>query len=55
MLFPPLIIITKNRPLSIKSFKKPSQKLIKEILHGIQAAKDVKLSNIARTLKEKRH
>jgi hypothetical protein len=35
-----------------KSFKKPKQKLIKEMLYGIQAAKDVKLSNIARTLKE---
>ena len=35
-----------------KGFKKPKQKLIKEMLYGIQAAKDVKLSNIARTLKE---
>jgi hypothetical protein len=35
-----------------KSFKKPKQKLIKEMLYGIQAAKDVKLSKIARTLKE---
>ncbi len=33
-------------------FKKPKQRLIKEILYGIQASKDVKLSNIARTLKE---
>ena len=35
-----------------KRFKKPKQRLIKEILYGIQASKDVKLSNIARTLKE---
>jgi len=35
-----------------KGFKKPKQKLIKEMLYGIQASKDVKLSNIARTLKE---
>jgi hypothetical protein len=35
-----------------KGFRKPKQKLIKEMLYGIQAAKDVKLSNIARTLKE---
>ncbi len=35
-----------------KSFKKPKRKLIKEMLYGIQASKDVKLSNISRTLKE---
>lgn len=35
-----------------KKFKKPKQKLIKQMLYGIQASKDVKLSNIARTLKE---
>ena len=35
-----------------KGFAKPKQRLIKEILYGIQASKDVKLSNIARTLKE---
>ena len=35
-----------------KGFKKPKQRLINEILYGIQASKDVKLSNIARTLKE---
>jgi ethanolamine utilization protein EutA (predicted chaperonin) len=35
-----------------KGFKKPKKKLIKEMIYGIQAAKDVKLSNIARTLKE---
>lgn len=35
-----------------KGFRRPKQKLIKEMRYGIQAAKDVKLSNIARTLKE---
>jgi len=35
-----------------KGFRKPKQKLIKEMLYGIQASKDVKLSNISRTLKE---
>jgi len=35
-----------------KGFKKPKKKLIKEMLYGIQASKDVKLSNISRTLKE---
>lgn len=35
-----------------KGVKKPKQRLIKEMLYGIQASKDVKLSNIARTLKE---
>ncbi|HMK52219.1 MAG TPA: hypothetical protein VK551_06945 [Thermodesulfobacteriota bacterium] len=35
-----------------KSFKKPKRRLIKEMLYGIQASKDVKLSNISRTLKE---
>ena len=35
-----------------KSFKKPKKRLIKEMLYGIQASKDVKLSNISRTLKE---
>jgi hypothetical protein len=35
-----------------KSFKQPKKRLIKEMLYGIQASKDVKLSNISRTLKE---
>ena len=35
-----------------KSFKKPKRKLIKEMVYGIQASKDVKLSNISRTLKK---
>jgi len=35
-----------------KRFKKRKQTRIKDILYGIQAAKDIKLSNIARTWKE---
>jgi hypothetical protein len=35
-----------------KGFRKPKRRLIKEMLYGIQASKDVKLSNISRTLKE---
>lgn len=35
-----------------KDFSKPKQKLIKEIIYGIQATKDIKLSNISRSLKE---
>lgn len=35
-----------------KGFNKPKKKLIKEMLYGIQTSKDVKLSNISRTLKE---
>jgi len=35
-----------------KSFKQPKKRLIREMLYGIQASKDVKLSNISRTLKE---
>lgn len=33
-------------------FKKPRQKFIHQMIYGIQAAKDVKLSNIARALNE---
>ena len=32
--------------------KKPQRKLIVQMLYGIQASKDVKLSNIARSLNE---
>ncbi len=38
-----------------REFTKPKQKLIKEMLYGIQASKDVKLSNIARTLKKEQY
>ncbi len=33
-------------------FKKPLRKFLVEMLYGIQASKDVKLSNIARSLNE---
>jgi len=35
-----------------QGFPKPKRRLIKEILYGIQATKDVKLSNISRSLHE---
>ncbi|HVB03630.1 MAG TPA: hypothetical protein VNE41_07900 [Chitinophagaceae bacterium] len=35
-----------------KELSKPKQRLIKEMCYGIQASKDVKLSNIARSLQE---
>lgn len=35
-----------------KEFSKPKQKLIQQMIYGIQASKDVKLSNIGRALKE---
>ena len=35
-----------------KELSKPKQRLIKEMFYGIQASKDVKLSNIARSLQE---
>ena len=44
--------LSKYSGIISKGFKKPKQNLIKEMLYGIQASKDVKLSNIARTLKE---
>ena len=44
--------ISKFSGIISKGFKKPKQRLIKELIFGIQASKDVKLSNIARSLKE---
>lgn len=44
--------LSKYSGIISKCFKKPKQNLIKEMVYGIQASKDVKLSNIARTLKE---
>lgn len=35
-----------------RRFKEARRRSIKEMVYGIQVAKDVKLSNIARTLKE---
>lgn len=44
--------ISKFSGIISKGFSKPKRKLIKEVLYGIQASKDVKLSNISRTLNE---
>ena len=44
--------LSKFSEIISKGFKKPKKRLIKEMLYGIQASKDVKLSNISRTLKE---
>ncbi|MGQ9570409.1 MAG: hypothetical protein ACUVUQ_06125 [Thermodesulfovibrionales bacterium] len=44
--------LSKFSGIIFKGVKKPKQRLIKEKLYGIQASKDVKLSNIAPTLKE---
>ncbi len=46
--------ISKFSGIISKRFRRPKQRLIKEILYGIQASKDIKLSNIARTLREER-
>ena len=35
-----------------KGLKKTKQRLVKEIIYGIQSSKDVKLSNISRALNE---
>jgi hypothetical protein len=35
-----------------RELPKPKQKLVREMIYGIQAAKDIKLSNITRSLKE---
>jgi hypothetical protein len=37
----------------VKDFPRPDQKFITQVIYGIQASKDVKLSNIGRALKEK--
>jgi len=44
--------IAKFSGIIAKEFSKPKRRLIKEILYGIQATKDVKLSNISRSLNE---
>jgi len=44
--------LSKFSGIIAKSVKKPKRRLIKEMLYGSQASKDVKLSNISRTLKE---
>ena len=35
-----------------RDLPKPKQKLVREMIYGIQAAKDIKLSNITRSLNE---
>lgn len=45
--------ISKFSGIISKGFSKPKRRLIKELVYGIQASKDVKLSNIARSLKER--
>ena len=44
--------IAKFSGIISKGFSKPKRRLIKELIYGIQASKDVKLSNIARSLRE---
>ena len=44
--------ISKFSGIISKGLSKPKRKLIKEIIYGIQAAKDIKLSNITRALNE---
>lgn len=44
--------LSKYSGIISKGFNKAKRKLIREMLYGIQASKDVKLSNISRTLKE---
>ena len=44
--------LSKYSGIISKRFKKPKHLLIKEMLYEIQASEDVKLSDIARTLKE---
>ncbi len=44
--------ISKFSGIIAKDFSKAKKKLIKEMLYGIQASKDVKLSNVSRALNE---
>jgi hypothetical protein len=44
--------ISKFSGIISKGLSKPKQRLIKEMIYGIQAAKDIKLSNITRSLNE---
>ncbi len=44
--------LSKFSGIIAKRLSKPKQRLIKEMLYGIQAAKDIKLSNITRALNE---
>ncbi len=44
--------LSKFSGIIAKGLSKPKQRLIKEVLYGVQAAKDIKLSNITRALHE---
>jgi hypothetical protein len=44
--------LSKFSGIITKGLSKPKQRLIKEMIYGIQAAKDIKLSNITRALNE---
>jgi len=44
--------ISKYSGIISKDLTKPKQKLVREMIYGIQAAKDIKLSNITRSLNE---
>jgi hypothetical protein len=45
--------LSKFSGIIAKELSKPKQRLVKEMIYGIQAAKDVKLSNITRALNER--
>ena len=44
--------ISKFSGIISKGLSKPKQRLVKEMIYGMQAAKDIKLSNVSRTLNE---
>ena len=44
--------ISKFSGIIAKGLSKPKQRLVREMIYGIQAAKDIKLSNITRSLNE---
>lgn len=44
--------ISKFSGIISRDLPKPKQKLVREMIYGIQAAKDIKLSNITRSLNE---
>jgi hypothetical protein len=44
--------LSKFSGIIVKGLSKPKQRLVKEMIYGIQAAKDIKLSNISRALNE---
>ena len=44
--------ISKYSGIISRDLPRPKQKLVREMIYGIQAAKDIKLSNITRSLNE---